>query len=190
MRLLVGVLSTFLEHRTGDNGAIAYWVADRRKRALPRLGPTEDDHGCVTEKGRFVTHYHRADRRPFQSLSEVPDGDLDAVLANLVAGSRRRFGPRYLPLRRATELRARELFIRAGGQPVRQHPHYFVLGESPWFAGLYDDPREVRVPLDRLPVESTSFTWVDSITALGLGRGAGVPQPIEPWKRPHPGWTP
>lgn len=58
-----------------------------------------------------------------------------------------------------------------------------MVGESPWFAGLYDHPREIRIPLDRLPPASTSFTWVDSITALGLGTDLGVPQPSEAWKR-------
>ena len=132
---------------------------------------------------QYATHYYRGDRKPFQNLSEVEDGDVDAVLATLAGGSRRRFGPRYLALRRATEAKARDLFIRAGGRPIRTHPHYFVLGPSPWFAGLYDDPQEVRVPLSELPPEATSFTWTDSITALGLGTGLGVPQPPEPSKR-------
>ncbi|GAB2591500.1 hypothetical protein [Microlunatus antarcticus] len=131
----------------------------------------------------YVTHYYRGDRQPFRNLSEVDDGDLDAVLATLADGSRRRFGPRYLPLRRATEVRARDLFVQAGGKPVRRYPHYFVLGSSPWFAGLYDPPREVKILLGDLPPEATSFTWTDSITALGLGVDLGVPQPAEPWKR-------
>jgi len=131
----------------------------------------------------FVTHYYRGDRRPFQSLSEVVDGDTERVLAGLSSGSRRRFGPRYMRLRRATEARARELFVAAGGQPSRAHPHYFVLGRSAWFAGLYDDPREVRLPLSQLPAEATSFTWTDSMTALGLGLDLGVPLPSESWKR-------
>jgi len=129
-----------------------------------------------------VTHYYRADRRPFQNLSDLADTDVDAVLAGLATGTRRRFGPRYLSLRRKTEARARALFVAAGGRPLRHHPHYFVLGDSLWFAGLYDDPRQVQLPLDRLPVEVTSFTWTDSITALGLGEQYGVPSP-EPSKR-------
>jgi hypothetical protein len=123
----------------------------------------------------FVTHYHRADRRPFQNLTEVPEDQAAEVLAGLEGGSRRRFGPRYLGLRRATEARARELFVAAGGRPVRTSPHYFVLGESAWFAGLHDEPREVRLPLSALPDPVTSFTWTDSITALGLGEELGVP---------------
>jgi len=132
---------------------------------------------------QYATHYYRGDREPFQNLSEVEDGDVDAVLATLAGGSRRRFGPRYLKLRQATEARARDLFIEAGGHPIRNHPHYFVLGRSPWFAGLYDDPHDVRVLLSELPPEATSFTWTDSITALGLGTHLGVPQPAEPGKR-------
>lgn len=131
----------------------------------------------------YATHYYRGDRKPFQNLSEVDDRELDAVLATLAEGSRRRFGPRYVPLRRATEARARDLFLQLGGKPVRRYPHYFVLGSSPWFAGLYDTPREVRISLSDLPPEATSFTWTDSITALGLGVDLGVPQPPEPWKR-------
>ena len=131
----------------------------------------------------YATHYHRADRRPFLNLSDLDERDVDRVLSGLPGGSRRRFGPHYVALRRATEERARELFIAAGGRPVRDHPHYFVLGSSAWFAGLYDDPREIRVPLSRLPAELTSFTRTDSITALGLGRHLGVPQPTEPWKQ-------
>lgn len=88
-----------------------------------------------------------------------------------------------MALRRATEDKARELFVAGGGRPERRHPYYFVLGESRWFAGLYDHPQEIRVPLDQLPHASTSFTWVDSITALGLGRELGVPQPDEPRKQ-------
>lgn len=131
----------------------------------------------------FATHYFRADRKPFRSLSEVQDRDVEELLASLEVGSRRRFGPHYVALRRTTEAAARQAFVSIGGRPHRHHPHYFVLGESPWFAGLYDEPREVRIPLADLPAEVTSFTWTDSITALGLGRHLGVPQPDEDWKR-------
>ncbi len=82
-----------------------------------------------------------------------------------------------MTLRRATERRARDLFIAAGGRPQRSSPHYFVLGASAWFAGLYRHVAEVRLPLAALPPESTSFTYADSITALGLGVPLGLPPP-------------
>lgn len=128
--------------------------------------------------GDFATHYYRADRRPFASLSDVADADIYQALVGLEIGSRRRFGQHYINLRRATETAAREAFIGLGGRPERLHPHYFVLGESAWFAGLYDEPREVRIPLTDLPPATTSFTWTDSIAALGLGLHLGVPQPV------------
>ena len=137
----------------------------------------------MTAESLFVTHYYRADRRPFANLSDLPDADIDAVLARLGTGSRRLFGPRYMALRRATQARMRDLFEEAGGHPVRRHPHYFVLGDSVWFADLYDEPRTVRLPLSRLPTEVTSFTWTDSFTALGLGQHLGVPLPPEEWQR-------
>ncbi|MET3808145.1 hypothetical protein ABIB25_005174 [Nakamurella sp. UYEF19] len=61
----------------------------------------------------FVTHYHRADRRPFLNLSDLAEPEITAVMDELAAPeehklSSRRFGPRYMALRRATECRARD----------------------------------------------------------------------------------
>lgn len=135
-------------------------------------------HGCVERRDC----YYRADRRPFLNLSDLAEPQIAAVLTGLAdpeqqALSFRRFGPRYMALRRATERRARDLFIAAGGMPERSSPHYFVLGSSDWFAGLYRNVAEVRLPLATLPVESTSVTYADSITALGLGVPLGLPAP-------------
>lgn len=129
-----------------------------------------------------VTHYHRAGRPPFLNLSDLPEDQLKLVLAELSepdqqAVSARRFGPRYMALRRTTETRLRERFTAAGGRPERRAPHYFVLGESDWFAGLYLDAGRVRLPLSALPSDVTSITYADSITAMGLGVPFGLPAP-------------
>ena len=130
----------------------------------------------------FATHYHRADRAPFPNLSDLAPTQLTEVLAGLnspdsAARSARRFGVSYIDLRKATEALARQLFIDRGGRPQRRSPHYFVLGESDWFAGLYVDALSVRVPLTALPPDCTSLTWGDSISALGLGTAFGLPAP-------------
>jgi hypothetical protein len=130
----------------------------------------------------YVTHYYRASRKPFLNLSELGAGELASVLAELAtpeqqALSERRFGQRYMALRRATERNLRELFIAAGGEPVRDAPHYFVLGSCAWFAGLYRDVAEVRLPLSALPANVTSLTYADSITAMGFGVPLGLPAP-------------
>lgn len=133
----------------------------------------------------FATHYHLADRPPFLNLSDLDDAQLVTVLHDLgltagAARSERRFGPRYMQLRRETERLMRERFIRRGGRPTRLSPNYFVLGESAWFRGLYRDAAEVRVELSDLPSEQVSFTLPDSITSMGLASRFGVDVPVQP----------
>ena len=145
-----------------------------------RVGWYQD--GPVNVVPTFVTHYHRAGHPPFLNLSDLPEEQLKSVLAELAAPeqqevSARRFGPRYMALRRATEARLRERFTAAGGRPQRRAPHYFVLGESVWFAGLYLDLAEVRLPLSALPSDVTSVTYADGITAMGRGVPFGLPAP-------------
>jgi hypothetical protein len=132
----------------------------------------------------FVTHYYLADRRPFLNLSELDEGAVLDVMRELnqlrrEGTQRRSFGRTYLAWRRATEARLRDLFIRAGGRPHRLAPHYFCLGTSPWFAGLAADMQSVTLPVERLPAEQTSFTLVDSFSAMGLGPEYGFPALVE-----------
>lgn len=127
----------------------------------------------------FVTHYYRAGRAPFLNLSELDGASLDDVVEQLSAEhergeSSRVFGRRYMELRRLTEQRLRELFIRAGGAPGRRAPHYFVLGSSRWYEGLAADMKRVTLALADLPEEATSFTIPDSFTAMGLGERFGL----------------
>jgi hypothetical protein len=142
--------------------------------------------GVRAELPGFVTHYHLAGRRPFQSLSDLDDAQLAAVLADLralrQAGKQHRpFGPRYMELRRLTEARLRELFIAAGGRPERPAPHYFVLGDSSWYEGLAESMECVRLPLPALPPGQTSITYPDSFTAIGTGTRPGSGQQPRPY---------
>jgi hypothetical protein len=158
----------------------------------------------------FVTHYYLAGRRPFLSLSELSEAELAPVLAGLQALRRagkqhRPFGSRYMDLRRLTETRLRELFVAAGGRPERPAPHYFVLGESPWYEGLAENMEHLRLPLSALPPGQTSITYSDSFTAMQAGSSAGPGQQPTPWQGrvfllselpglvdrfgvPHPSW--
>jgi hypothetical protein len=142
--------------------------------------------GVRAELPEFVTHYYLAGRRPFLSLSELSDAELAEVLADLralrQAGKQHRpFGPRYIDLRRRTEARMRELFAAAGGNPERPAPHYFVLGDSPWFAGLAKNMNRVQLPLSALPPRQTSITYPDSLTAMELGTEFGLSQQPRPY---------
>lgn len=64
--------------------------------------------GGVAPIPDFITHYHLADRRPALNLSDLDEAGLNMVLSGLEATaaigvSERRFGPRYMKLRRARE---------------------------------------------------------------------------------------
>jgi hypothetical protein len=124
--------------------------------------PAVWDYHSVSAIPDFITHYHLPDRDPFLNLSDLADESVEEILAGLAAAaeigsSERRFGPRYMKLRRRTEELLRARFIGVGGRPVRQSPHYFVLGESEWFRGLYHEAREVRNPFERRADASPEF---------------------------------
>src|SRR4051794_8700589 len=134
----------------------------------------------------FVTHYHLADRPPFLSLSDLGDTALRDVLAEQAILRRagrvhRPFGSRYMELRHLTEARLRELFLARGGHPQRESPHYFVLGESPWFERLAEGMRKVQLSLSALPPDQTTITYPDSFTAMEFGPRFGVPQEPRPY---------
>jgi hypothetical protein len=127
----------------------------------------------------FVTHYYRGSRAPFLSLSDLPDEQAAAVMAELIRERRegrqqRPFGRTYLEMRRIAEDRLRRRFLALGGRPQRRAPHYFVLGESPWFRGLAADMEEIRVTLGDLPDAQTTVTWGDSFAAMEVTRDFGL----------------
>jgi hypothetical protein len=127
----------------------------------------------------LITHYHPAEDPPFQNLSDVSDEELPSIIAGLaqrkLSGSKRIFGRVYMDFRRKTEAKMKALFEQAGGRPERNAPHYFVLGTSNWFAGLYPAARNVQLALEALPAEVVSFTYPDSCVSMRLGPDFGLP---------------
>ena len=135
-----------------------------------------------------VTHYHPAGDPPFRNLCDLGPDEAERVVARLIERRRndprhkRAYGALYLDYRRAVEARLRALFRARGGRPERRTPHYFVLGESAWFEGVYPETRSVRLPLDALPADQTSFTYPDSGVAMRVGPAFGLPpDPLRPY---------
>ncbi len=135
-----------------------------------------------------ITHYYSRSDGPFRNLSDLDAKQLAIVLEKLKdrkaknPAFRRVFGAAYMELRRRTEAKLRDLFIARGGRPRRQSPHYFVLGECAWFAGLYPDPAAVRLDWRSLPRALVSFTYPDSFVSMRLGPQYGLPpEPLRPY---------
>jgi hypothetical protein len=121
-------------------------------------------------------------------LSEASESDLSRIIHALAERRKteprykRIFGKVYMAFRHDTEKRLRELFISAGGKPERLVPHYFVLGESLWFSGLYPETKYVTLPIDKLSPLTVSFTYPDSGIAMGMGTKYGLPpEPVRPY---------
>lgn len=136
----------------------------------------------------YVTHYHPAEDRPFQNLSDLSDDEATQVIRRLVRRGRadprhkRVYGPIYMAYRRRVEAKLRALYVDSGGRPVRVAPHYFVLGSSKWFEGVYPDARSVTIPLDQLPKYQMSFTYPDSAVSMRIGAEFGLPEaPARPY---------
>lgn len=109
-------------------------------------------------------HYFECERGPFKNLSSVSLEEGEKILRMLrqdkdVFASQR--SEEYLMIRRELERKARELFIRKGGQPKKQFPHYMTLGECEWIRGWYKDDCELRIELETFPSEILSFTYGD-----------------------------
>ena len=120
----------------------------------------------------YITHYHLADRQPFLSLSELPGGKEDPVFQEFLhrrhndASYRRVYHDWYVDARKQFEINLQKIFIKQGGKPIRKHPFYCLLGESHWFKNLNDNHREVRIKLNKLDPETTTFTYPDSFVSF------------------------
>lgn len=119
-----------------------------------------------------ITHYYLSETGPLRSLSDLSLGGDDPTFLELLtrhkhdSGYRRRFGSDYIERRREIEARLRSLFLERGGRPRREHPFYFVLGNSPWFKNLNAGHEELKVQLSSLNPQTVSITFPDSFIAL------------------------
>jgi hypothetical protein len=108
-----------------------------------------------------VVHY--AHGAPFLSIMDLDDAGRDALVrdGHPTLGPRLR-DPTYLPIRRRVESELHAQFVAAGGQPLRRHPHYALIGRSE----RSERRGGLACLLDRakLPEAQVSFTWSDSFT--------------------------
>lgn len=121
----------------------------------------------------FLTHYYLPDRKPFLNLSALEDEELNLVLAGLReknkrGESKRVFMDWYVADRKRCEDRLKKMFLAKGGNPRKNYPHYFVLGQSSILKSLANDTRELNFALGDFPEDQISFTYPDSMASFDL----------------------
>jgi hypothetical protein len=121
-----------------------------------------------------LTHYYSAARGPLRSLSSIPIDQAEALMEDIHRqglGFASRRPADYLVNRRGVEKLVRDGFIRKGGVPCRDTPHYFILGECAWVKTWYPDGRDLRLPLALFDPMTVSFTYGDSYPAMRFQDG-------------------
>lgn len=117
-----------------------------------------------------VTHYFLKGTPPFKNILNQSLSKQAEIISNISVNhsTKRVFGSKYLQLRKKTEEKLKDLFIKNGGRPEVNHPSYFVLGESNWFKGLSDSHQKIEIPLDQLDTLLVSITYPDSFVSMGF----------------------
>lgn len=121
-----------------------------------------------------LCHYYDRAQGPLRNLSDLPDAAAEQVLEGLRRSGTGFASQRtsdYLRIRRELEARLRRLFIARGGRPIRQRPHYMILGSCPWVRSWYVDGCELCMPLSAFDPDRVSFTYGDSFPAMRLRDG-------------------
>ena len=112
----------------------------------------------------YLYHYYEKAKGPFKNLSDLPLVQAQAILGKIKAENQvmaaHRF-PGYLERRAELEQIARELFIAKGGKPVRQTPHYMVVGECTWLQTWYERGCFIKIPVRTFQPETISFSYGD-----------------------------
>jgi hypothetical protein len=119
-------------------------------------------------------HYYECSRRPFYNLSDLPLEEAERIQTDIRERSEGFAGQRndgYLTIRFELERLVRERFIAKGGQPMRMHPHYMVLGACDWVKSWYLHGCQVHLALSSVAPESVSFTYGDTFPAMRYADG-------------------
>lgn len=77
----------------------------------------------------------------------------------------------YIFYRRMIENRMRTLFLNKGGKPIRQTPHYVIIGECEYCKSWYKVAEFIRVPIAELDLNTVSFTYGDSFPTFDPTHG-------------------
>lgn len=112
----------------------------------------------------YLYHYFEKARGPFLTISDLPHEKALLVLNEIQTVNVNLVNPRkewFLHKRHELERRVRELFIRKGGKPVREHPFYMTVGEVESMSTWYMDPAVIEIHIEEFDPATVSFTYGD-----------------------------
>lgn len=111
---------------------------------------------------QYLYHYFEKERGPFLSLSELSDEEAKKVQDALKKDDniyvKRDSDGQYMFYRRMIENRIRTMFIEKGGKPIRQTPHYMLIGECDFCKSWYNEADYIRIPIEEFDMNTVSFT--------------------------------
>jgi len=101
----------------------------------------------------YITHYYLPDKEPFLNLSDLSEEEMKPVIDDLekrhLDGKIKRVFPDwYLLQRKEAEGNLLKAYIKQGGNPERNTPHYFTLGRSKGIELAYNnDFKKIELPI-------------------------------------------
>lgn len=121
---------------------------------------------------RIVNYCHRS-CAPLQNIMRLPKEEAFALAYRMAAQNKEttafyRFADfeNYYPERLKTDALLYTRFIELGGKPMERHPLSFVLQGSGFLDDWFSRGIATAFPLKRIPSDSISFTYGDSMTVL------------------------
>jgi len=123
----------------------------------------------------FLTHYYKADSKPFLSLSSLEESEALKIMESLYIDDpiwcRFNNPEAYLRARKKTEAWLKKCFIEKGGMPKQNYPIYTVLGSCEMLEDKMDAAAlsKIEIPLSLLDEDEVSFTFIDSMFSITLG---------------------
>lgn len=120
-----------------------------------------------------IVNYCHPDCTPLQNIMRLPKAQAFALARQMAERNKNttafyRFADfeNYYPARLKTDELLYAHFKELGGKPLQNHPLSFVLQGSDYLNDWFDCGTVTKISLNRIPADSVSFTYGDSITAL------------------------
>jgi len=113
----------------------------------------------------YLYHYYEEDRGPLLNLSFLNLEQSNKILKQIKNNVSSLFAAHrfdgYMERRLELEKIIRDKFIKKGGIPETQAPHYFIVSECDWLNTWYIKPKYLKIKITDLNINTISFTYGD-----------------------------